>query len=331
MAILVPFASGKGGVGKTVTAANLALLLARQGKTTILADMDWGGANAHTVLGLRNTRQGLGAWISEGGCEVADLVVPLSQSHLFFIPGDGLVPGTANMPFFRKRRLLKELNALQADYVIMDLGAGTSFNTVDLFLSSPAGFVVTTPEPTAILNAYSFIKTCLFRLLNSTVPAKSAARLGINEFFRSGQEFSDSNHPRLDLDACLARLAGASGDQAAAIRRAWDSFLPGIIINMGKDIDELRLGARLRQICRRHLGTELEYLGFLPWDPAVRQSVMQRRPLVESTPDTPWASALEQVCHHICSNQARRPPLDLQDQSDLENLGGRFLELAVQA
>lgn len=65
MTAIVPVASGKGGVGKTIATANLGISLAQAGKTVILADLDLGAANLHTILGIRNRQPGIGHIISK--------------------------------------------------------------------------------------------------------------------------------------------------------------------------------------------------------------------------------------------------------------------------
>ena len=100
-----------------------------------------------------------------------ECIQPTDFERLFLIPGDSLLPGTANLPYFTKQRILKELNQSVADVVLLDLGAGSSYNTVDFFLASWSALMVTTGEPTAILNAYSFLKN---RRLQAYVPQFSA-------------------------------------------------------------------------------------------------------------------------------------------------------------
>jgi flagellar biosynthesis protein FlhG len=88
MQYLVPIASGKGGVGKTLLAAQSGASLWRcSKKTVILIDLDLGGSNLHTVLGIRNRHPGIGHFIYRKVDSVEQLVVPTSQERLFFIPG----------------------------------------------------------------------------------------------------------------------------------------------------------------------------------------------------------------------------------------------------
>ena len=163
MVNLLPIASGKGGVGKSSFAVNLAVTLAQKGKSVVLADLDFGGANLHTLLGLKNNHAGLGNFIYKQTDDFSSLLQQTSTPNLQFIAGDCLFPGTANMDYSSKRRIIKNLNALDADYVIMDLGAGTTYNTLDFYLLTYNSILVTTPELTSILNAYSFLKSAVFR------------------------------------------------------------------------------------------------------------------------------------------------------------------------
>ena len=163
MTNLLPIASGKGGVGKSSYAVNLATVLAQKGKNVILADFDFGGANLHTLLGLKNNRAGLGNFIYRQTEDFSSLLQETQIPGLRFIAGDCMYPGTANMDNSSKRRIIKALNAQEADYVILDLGAGTTYNTLDFFLLTYNSLLVTTPELTSILNAYSFLKAAVFR------------------------------------------------------------------------------------------------------------------------------------------------------------------------
>lgn len=297
MPILLPLASGKGGVGKSAVAANLAWQLSQAGKTIILVDLDWGGSNAHTMLGLKNNHPGMDLFIKDKTVHLDQLVVPLDDSHLFFIPGDGLVPGTANMPFIRKQRLIKELKTLTADYVILDMGAGTHFNTVDVFLACGMGLVMTTPEPTSILNAYSFLKTALYRLLRSAVATKHPARPIINDFFAGRIEsVTPDKHA---LATMLGQIEALDPETARHLQELHGRFMPRIIVNMGKEVQELSQGGRLRQICSRHLGINIEYIAYIPWDDEVRKSIMNRSLLSKSLPDSSFSKAIAGVSMRI--------------------------------
>lgn len=76
-------------------------------------------------------------------------------------------PGVTSPAHWMKLKLMRHLRSLSADYIIIDLGAGVHFNTLDFFGISDRGVIITAPEPGAVMNAYSFIKGALFRKMQN--------------------------------------------------------------------------------------------------------------------------------------------------------------------
>lgn len=142
MAVLIPVAGGKGGVGKSVLSLNLAVTLAQQCKKTILVDLDLGGANLHTLLGLKNNQAGIGTFITKQETDFSNLLQATGIPNLQFIAGDCLYPGVANMDFFTKCKIIRNLQSLDADYVLLDLGAGSTYNIVDFFITTNDGIII---------------------------------------------------------------------------------------------------------------------------------------------------------------------------------------------
>ncbi|HEY1101659.1 MAG TPA: P-loop NTPase, partial [Myxococcota bacterium] len=161
---IVAVGGGKGGVGKTLVATNLALALARQQRRVLLVDADLGGANAHTVLGIAPPLVTLSDVISRKAA-IDDVAVGTPYPNLRFISGALDDIGAANPQHAQKMRLLRQLSHADTDVVVLDLGAGTSFNTLDFFLIAHLGVLVVLPEPTSIENAYRFLKAAFFRRL----------------------------------------------------------------------------------------------------------------------------------------------------------------------
>ncbi len=184
--VILPIGSGKGGVGKSLLATNLSIALAEAGKTVVLADLDLGASNVHTMLGIRSVDQGIGTFLTAPRVSFEQIVLPTEYEGLSFVPGDAEIPGIANLKAPQKKKLVRHLTSLQADYLVLDLGAGTSVNTVDFFLLSRSGIVITTPALTAILNAYLFLKNAVFRIMSSAFPKGSPAFDRLEEM-RRGQ------------------------------------------------------------------------------------------------------------------------------------------------
>ena len=315
MTRIIPVASGKGGVGKTVLSANIGIALAREGKTVVLIDLDLGGANLHTVLGVRNNRAGVGNLIYKQEETLASLVTPTEYDRVFFIPGDSLLPGTANLPYFRKVKILKELPEIVADFVILDLGSGSSYNTVDFFLASSSGLIVTTPETTAILNAYSFLKTVLYRALLRSFPARSEERRIVHEFSTTRIEGSATT-----FAALAERLGAVAPVSADTARRVLSEFHPRVVLNQGRTHDDIAVGARLRSVVSRNMGTSIEYIGFIPHEADVARAVIERRPTCASRPDSMYAQAVGNIARKIIGAPVPNPPRLFPENEDLTAL-----------
>lgn len=322
MTTVLPIASGKGGVGKTVIAANLGLALATMGKVVILVDLDLGGSNLHTLLGIRNRNTGVGEWLNspkEATPPVESLVIATEYPRLFFIPGDGLLPGTANLPFFRKRKLLKGIESLTADFVLVDLGGGSSYNTVDLFLSSLSGLVVTVPQTTAVLNAYAFVKAAVYRFLLRSFPAGSPGRELVQSTF--AQIIERTVNP---IDLLAERLRETEPRLATLLAEQLAAFSPRILINRAQTREELAIGAKLREIVRKNLQVSLEYIGLAPTDRSVELSIAQRKPACLLYPGSSFARSIGEIARRIVEAPRRPAPRLIDSDDDLASLAAEL-------
>jgi len=324
--VLIPIGSGKGGVGKTVFTANLGTVLAGYGKTVILVDLDLGGANLHTCLGVRNKHPGVGSIVWKKEKKLENLVVETGIERLFLVPGDNLLPGTANLDFFTKRRIMKELQELTADYVLLDLGAGASYNIIDFWLMAPNGIVITTPEIPAILNAYAFLKTAAYRLLFRSFGKGSEEREKIAEFVVNRVEGQGDTF--LQFAESLASGGGAKGLKALEeITR----LRPRVVVNMGAGQEDANLAQRLREISSRNLGIGMEYISYIMRDPSVSASLADRSPLAVTSPDSAFVRGVKMAAERIMkAPMANAPSLELDDE-DLFSVIEKAMEDEAEA
>ena len=154
---VVAVTSGKGGVGKTNLAVNLAVAAAVAGRRVTLLDVDLGLANVDILMNL-SPRYTL-AHVLAGGRSLAEIVTA-GPGGVRVVPGASGVPRLADLDQSGREDLLRELGELEegADLLILDTGAGISRNVVAFAAAADEVLVVTTPEPTSVLDAFSTIK-----------------------------------------------------------------------------------------------------------------------------------------------------------------------------
>jgi flagellar biosynthesis protein FlhG len=152
--------SGKGGVGKTNITANLAIALSQAGMRVMIVDADLGLANIDVLLGLY-PRYNLGHVIS-GQKSLKEIMID-GPEGIRIVPGASGLRDMAQMEPNRRHALLTDLISLdgQSDLLLIDTGAGLSASVMDFVVSADETIVVTTPEPTAIADAYAMIKVIM--------------------------------------------------------------------------------------------------------------------------------------------------------------------------
>ncbi len=149
--------SGKGGVGKTAVVANMAVLLARMGKRVLILDADLGLANIDVVFGLAPGHNLNHFFSGEQGLEA---ILTDGPEGIKILPAGSGVQRFTRLDSEQKMRLLEALDAMNNDFdfVLIDTEAGISENVTYFNTAAQEILVVTTPEPTAITDAYALMK-----------------------------------------------------------------------------------------------------------------------------------------------------------------------------
>ncbi len=283
MALTISVGSGKGGTGKSMVLANLAVMLAKMGKKVCIVDLDIGGANAHIFFGLMQPKHTLTEFLTRQVNSVSDLIHTFDSFYgLQLIPGTGETLQTANMTFQEKMRLLRSIAAIDTDIVLIDVGAGTSYHTLDFFMFTDLQICVTMAEPTSIIDFYKFIQLATIRkaltsFLSYSEVSKALKQHNfhtIAEVFELAEEIQDGAREKIERDL--------------------ESFHPLLIINKvvpGSKLNTLKL----KNLCSKYLGIYLPDLGEIPTDSCVIDGLHSYLPVSEYTPTAKASLALEKI------------------------------------
>ncbi|MCP5102614.1 MAG: MinD/ParA family protein, partial [bacterium] len=292
--VLIPFAGGKGGVGKSIVTANLAMALAGLGFHTIAVDMDLGGSNLHSFLGLPNNYPGIGDFVRTEETSLKDFLVPTGIKNLEFLPGDGVAPFTANITYYQKKRILSELKEIAADFILIDLAAGTSFNVLDFFGVSDRGCLVTCPEFPSIISMLGFLKNFLFRRIERETKNNGKITELLNRMYNRpmGNRLLTFQSIREEIEKVDASALETVDKIRAAVR-------PRVIFNMAEHPDDLSMIKQFERGLKKVLSMEADYLGFIFFDSHVTASVKHRKPLQLEFPGCMASKEMVQVARRL--------------------------------
>ncbi len=291
---IIPVASGKGGVGKSIFAANLSIALARRGYSTVAVDLDLGGSNLYTCLGLPNTYPGIGDYLKVGNIRFQDLLVNTAIPNLQFIPGDGRIPFMANISYDQRLLLIKELKKISAQYVILDLGAGSIFNTLNFFGLSHKGMMITTFETHSIMNFIMFLRNFIFRVMSSAVRHNKKVLDMLIDAFQQPMKLKP-----LTTDMLIGKIAAMDIKLAEDVRKTCEKYTPRIVFNMGDHPDDLNILKKLDISIRQGLSVQPEYFGFISYDDTVRMAAKKREVLMTTYPNCKAARNIDRIAARV--------------------------------
>ena len=284
-------ASGKGGVGKSFVAANLAMALASHEKKAVLVDLDLGSANAHTCLGINHPSTTLSNLLHQK-VNINTLVERGNNPFVGLISGASDDLNMANLKHYQKLKIIRNLMHLDADYVVLDLGAGTGFNTLDFFLAADRGLLVVMPEPTSVENSYRFIRSMLTRQLKSL--PKAQQRLAYHVY----QEQQNLNTIQ-SFSGFVAAMMEKHPEQANLIQNNIKQLHINLIINQVFDPSDIKLGDGMKVITKKFFGLDLNLLGHLYHDTQVIQSLKQKHAYYQAFPQCRNAICLHRLAERI--------------------------------
>ena len=287
--------AGKGGVGKSLLSANLAIALGQQGKKVVLVDLDLGASNLHLVIGQKPGAASLGSWFTEKS-DFKDIIQQTDYQNVSFIAGDSQIPDLTSLKHVQKVRLIRNLKNIDTDYIILDLGAGTHQFILDMFLLSPQGIVVSAPAVTATLNGYLFLKNATFRLLYTTFKRGTPGRAYLDNLKKDSATMQKLYIPNL-----IQFLANCDPSNTQIFISRMQQFRPRLVMNMIEDPKDADRAQRIKSSCNQYLGLEIEYLGLMYRDMLQDKALASQLPVVVYKPQSVLGQAIYRIADKIIS------------------------------
>lgn len=283
---------GKGGTGKTFLASSLAIALSVERGNIIAVDADLGGPNLHTLLGVRENGRDLGDFIRNEVSSLEDIAMPTSFPGLRLIRGSENTLFLANLNHYRKLKLIRQIKGLPARGVVIDLGTGSAYNTLDLFMTASPGILVVTPEPTAVENAYLFLKSCALRVLRAY-----ARYFGIADFETKVSQGLE--HSSASLLAFMDNLTASDGSAGQVLTAALRNFKVLLVVNKARDRRDGHLGRSIVDVVRKYFLIDMDHLGTIPYDEKVHWSLRSFSPYLLEYPEGAVSEAIRSMAGRL--------------------------------
>ncbi|MGH7133699.1 MAG: AAA family ATPase [Phycisphaerales bacterium] len=265
---VIAIASGKGGVGKTSIAVNLAIALAATRLRTTLIDADLGVANADVLCGLSpaaRIERVLCQRASGGNASLSEIGIA-APGGFTLVPGSAGLGRMADLNTRERQWLVEAMVELESscDVVLIDTGAGVGALVRAMLGAADLGLVVATPEPTSIADAYALIKSMRPRTATTSPPP-----------------------------------AGPSADA---------SPLALIVNQAADEREARAVHERIAGVCRRFLAIDPPMAGWVAQDPLMARAVRSRRPILLDAPSSPAARAIARLACTVSAMAALRIP-----------------------
>jgi len=292
---------GKGGTGKTFLTSCLGSFLAKKGRKVVLVDMDIGGANLHSFFGIDRPQRSLTSFF-EMGSSLSDILVRTELDNMTLITGDIHSIASDTIKFSQKLKLFRQILKLNAQNVLIDLGAGSHLNTLDTFLIADRMIVVLVPEVIAIENMYHFIKNSLFRKVKLVLKEYGFKEV-VQLVWDHRQDYGIHN-----LKELIDYLKDSFSFIGTILDAELSRFRVSLILNMVRTNQDILLGAAIKSVLQKYLGIGIDYAGHVEYNDAVWRSVRERKPFMLNYTATGCASNIAALADNILKGSEAELP-----------------------
>ena len=281
---LIGFASGKGGVGKSLLVANLGIQLARQGRQVTLIDCDMLSSTLHSYLGAVPSSTGVDDFLGGNSSSLSSLARDTSVPRLRLIRGPRArgraLPSTEVL-----QSLAIEARELSSDFALFDLPSGMHPFSLDVLSLADRGVLVTTAEPGSLEGAFHLVEELGRRRLD-----------GMEADIRRAVETAlGSSALERGTVSCLDALAEIDPGLVNRVAARFAELRLSFVVNQVRADAEAQAALNLRSLSRLYLGVELEFTGAVEYDLSAWQATRQRKSLSQKYPNAPATRTIEQM------------------------------------
>ena len=300
---IIAIGGAKGGIGKSIFAANLSVFLSQKGYSTSAVDLDLGGANLALYLGehyiLDRT---INDYLKKKYVSLEEIIIQSSYGP-GLIGGDSSELGAANIHYAQKIKLMRAIKSLDADFIILDLGGDISFNMLDFFLLGDHNLVISTRDSASYIGAYQFIKTALYRKINRLSYYASEDEIDIDPRLCSilkkctvanGQPMSQS------ILSLLDSVVKNDPFDVPQVLKMIISFNPYLIINKAPSIlHASQVANTISDLAKRYLSIGINCPGHINKYTEIENNMRNNIPLVSQDPEGNMARELSRIVDNL--------------------------------
>lgn len=307
--LVVAVAGGKGGVGKSLVSAGMAVgfaeLLQERGESVIAVDLDFGCGNLNSCLGVKMPQGSINDWLFGRTSSLQDLLNDGPLPNLKLIASSYQGTEMVELPGWECERLIDALGKLQAKVIVLDLAAGISSTVLDLFCWADEKIVVTTPESIALHNAYLFLKNTILRTITR--------QLNREEFLEPIAERFDRivrKNPALSMKEVLEQLKEWDRYSSFIVSGLMEELKFRLLLNMRREDREESYLRNFSELVRKYLYIRgnIQYLGALEFDQRVRPSLQKLKPFVLEHPQSQVSQSLRHIARDLLAMTGRSLP-----------------------
>jgi flagellar biosynthesis protein FlhG len=183
-----------------------------------------------------------------------------------------------SIKYTQKLKLFRHIRNLHADYILIDLGAGSHFNSIDTFLLADKMIVGVVPEIIAIENLYYYLKNVFYRKLMHVLGRHGLKRL-LEDTWSNRHRYNIRN-----LNGLIVHLKAHSGPVSRIVAREMETFNIHIILNKVRKNGDITVGNSVKSICRKYFGFSAQYVGYIEYDEFVSRCINKRQPYMQAYP-----------------------------------------------